>query len=77
MDPAPTVPLNNAEAVLAAQEREEVAQILAHLSAAVADNAARIWQVRKGMQHAGRCTHKTPDGVCCFAHRPLLEKEIR
>ncbi len=45
MDPAPTVALNNAEAVLAAAEREEVARILAQLSAAVADNAARIWQV--------------------------------
>lgn len=45
MDPAPTVSLNNAEAVLAAAEREEVARILAQLSAAVADNAARIWQV--------------------------------
>lgn len=45
MDPAPTVPLNNAEAVLAAAERDEIARILAQLSAAVADNAARIWQV--------------------------------
>ena len=45
MDPAPTVPLNNAEAVLAAEERDEIARILAQLSAAVADNAARIWQV--------------------------------
>ena len=51
MDPAPTVPLNNAEAVLAAAEREEVARILAQLSAAVADNAARIWQVSQAHRH--------------------------
>lgn len=45
MDPAPTVQLNNVEAVLSAAEREEEARILAQLSSAVAENAPRIWQV--------------------------------
>ncbi|EIE19595.1 P-loop containing nucleoside triphosphate hydrolase protein [Coccomyxa subellipsoidea C-169] len=65
MDPAPTVPLNNAEAVLAAQEREEVARILAHLSAAVADNAARIWQVLDAVTALDICSARGRHAVWC------------
>lgn len=46
MDPEPTVALNNKEAMLSGQEEEEEARILAVLSAAVAAQSARIWQVR-------------------------------
>ena len=45
MDPATTVPLNNAEALLAEQAAAEEARILAALSAAVAARAGRIRQV--------------------------------
>ena len=45
MDPEPTVALNNAEAMLSGQEEEEEARILAALSALVAAQSARIWEV--------------------------------
>ena len=45
MDPEPTVALNNAEAMLSGQEDEEEARILAALSALVAAQSARIWDV--------------------------------
>ena len=45
MDPEPTVALNNAEAMLSGQEEQEEARILAALSALVAAQSARIWEV--------------------------------
>jgi hypothetical protein len=45
IDPAPTVPLNNAEARLAGEEAAEEAAVLARLSSAVAGSASRIHQV--------------------------------
>ena len=48
MDPAPTVPLNNAEALLAGEEAAEEARVLAALSGAVAERAGRIRQVQCG-----------------------------
>ena len=38
--------LNNKEAMLSGQEEEEEARILAALSAALAAQSARVWQVR-------------------------------
>ncbi|CAL8471247.1 g10789 [Coccomyxa elongata] len=70
MDPAPTVPLNNAEAVLAAAEREEVALILAQLSAAVADSAARIWQILDAVTALDICYARGRHADWCSGVRP-------
>ncbi len=59
MDPAPTVPLNNAEALLGGQEAAEEARILGALSAAVAARAGRIRQVA-AVPPSSPCRHALP-----------------
>ena len=65
MDPEPTVALNNAEAMLSGQEEEEEARILAALSALVAAQSARIWEVSLPASQLIVAMPRIEHGWCC------------
>jgi hypothetical protein len=62
MDPAPTVQLNNTEAMLASLEAEEEARILAQLSAAVAGQSPRILMVKRASSSSPSSSSSSSSG---------------
>ena len=72
MDPEPTVALNNAEAMLSGQEEEEEARILAALSALVAAQSARIWEVSLPMLVLTVTMPCIRHGWCCKPFSALI-----
>ena len=76
MDPAPTVPLNNAEAALAGEEAAEEAAILARLSEAVAGSAARIRQVREVLVFGGAFDICTCHRFCSLVKTVPVNKNM-